>query len=190
MNIKFFGVKIYISYLFVAIITLMLFFDRTGLIIPLGIAVFFHETAHFVAMKKLKCAPSEILLIPGSVRIQSKSNYNLKNDNIVLLCGPLSNILLFAFLYIFGFYRNAAVQLVVGVYNLLPAKGLDGGSILYNFLIKKTKLSYAKIIYTVVSLCVGLAFIVLNLFFVFAKNMNLSFLIFGIYIIVYTLVKM
>lgn len=193
MSIKILGVKVYISYLFVAMLTLMFFFDRTGLILPLSFAVFVHETAHLIAMKKLNCAPSEIMLIPGSIRIINPKNYNISKENIILICGPLVNIIFFILFLIPGnepFLKYSAVQLTVALFNLLPSYGLDGGALLYNFLILRLSSTASRYIYFSVSLLVGLLFVSLGIIFLVCGEINPSFLILGIYIIVFTFVKM
>ncbi|MEE1278456.1 MAG: hypothetical protein UHE86_05280, partial [Acutalibacteraceae bacterium] len=69
MEIKFLGTNVKISFLFVAFITIMIFIDKTGLVIPLILAVFVHESAHLLMMKKFGVSPKEITLIPGGIQI-------------------------------------------------------------------------------------------------------------------------
>ena len=69
MRFKLLGTEIYISFLFTAIITLMILFDRTGMAVPTICAVILHETAHLFAMWALDCAPKKVKLIPASVQI-------------------------------------------------------------------------------------------------------------------------
>ena len=69
MRFKLFGTDIYISFLFASVITLMLLFDKTGLILPLLFAVFMHEIGHLFMMYIRLAAPKRIKLIPASVQI-------------------------------------------------------------------------------------------------------------------------
>ncbi|MBR6693769.1 MAG: hypothetical protein IKL62_02335 [Clostridia bacterium] len=191
MTLKLFGIKIKITFLFSAIICLMLFIDRTGLIIPLFLAVGVHELAHLFAMKGLGCAPGEIELIPGSIKIINPQRYNRKKENIILLCGPLSNLLLFALFYLgysFSGYRQLAVfgvvQLVVALFNLLPARGLDGGALLYNFLLKITTVTRASLLFLIISVFTGTFFLTFAMISAFSGSINPSMIILGIYIII------
>ena len=72
MRFKLFGTEFYISFLFAAVITAMLAFDRTGFILPLFFAVLVHELGHLTAMWVLDCAPKRIRLIPAAVEITAK----------------------------------------------------------------------------------------------------------------------
>lgn len=191
MIFKLFGVKIRITFLFTAILCFMLFIDRTGLILPLFLAVFAHEAAHIFAMRILKCAPHEIELIPGSIRIINPQKYSIKKENIILLSGPACNMILFAVFYIIFLLsgsifllNSAAVQLIIGAFNLLPAKGLDGGQLVYNLFAKRLPVATAILVYTVLSALVGSAFLAYGLVSIIRGEVNLSVFILGIYIII------
>ena len=69
MKIRFLGTEIYISFLFMALICIMLATDRTGLLMPTLFAVLMHEIGHLFAMWLLDCEPKQIRLIPASVQI-------------------------------------------------------------------------------------------------------------------------
>ncbi len=191
MIFKVFGLKIKVTFLFAAIICLMLFMDKTGLAIPLLVAVFSHEVAHILAMKILRCAPSEIELIPGSIKIINPQRYDRKKENIILLCGPFCNLILFCFFYLLyaacGYYPLvifAAVELIIGAFNLLPARGLDGGSLLNNLLLKCFSPTKAALIYLCVSVFTGTFFLALGILSAVFGVINPSMIILGLYIII------
>jgi Zn-dependent protease len=191
MNFEFFGVKIKITFLFVAVICFMLFIDRTGLIIPLFLAVFAHESAHIAAMWFLNCAPREIELIPGSIKIINPQKFSFRKENIILVCGPLCNIIFFALLYsLFLFFGKkiiliyAVIQLIVGAFNLLPAKGLDGGQLINNLLTNYFSVSAAGLIYTILSALVGGMFLAYGFINLINGSVNASVFILGFYIII------
>lgn len=196
MIFSLFGTKIYVSYFFVAVFTVMVFCDKTGLIIPLSIAVFSHETAHLLGLFFYKSAPKEIKLSLGGMLIVKPENLNIKQEIFVLICGPLSNLILFfVFLILYNctrieiFLKNAAVELIVSIYNLLPARGLDGGTLLYNFLISTISPFFANLICLFVSLFVAAFFLVFG-FFSFLNDMqNISIIIFSIYLLIFTFLK-
>ena len=196
MTVKFLGLKIKITFLFSALICLMLFIDRTGLIIPLMLAVSVHELAHIAAMKMLDCAPSEIELVPGSIKIINPQKYDRRKENIILLCGPLSNLLLFIVFYLgfvfCGYTRLlvfSTVELVVALFNLLPAKGLDGGALLYNFLLKITSVLRATLFFLIISVFTGTFFLSFGILCAVSGNLNPSLIILGLYIIILSFFK-
>ncbi len=196
MTIRLLGLKIKITYLFAAIVCLMLFIDRTGLALPVLFAVSAHEFSHLIAMKKLRCAPDEIELIPGSIRIINPQKFDRKRENIILICGPLCNLILFLLFY--GIYylgggivfaKWAAVELIIAFFNLLPAKGLDGGSLLFNFLISFLSPIKANFLYICVSVFTGTFFIAFGIISAICATVNPSISILGVYIIILTFSK-
>ena len=50
MSFKVFGIEIYVSFYFLAIITIMLYTDKTGLASVMLFAIFLHELGHIFAM--------------------------------------------------------------------------------------------------------------------------------------------
>ena len=59
LKFRLFGTEVYISFLFMAVITIMLATDRTGLILPSLFAIIMHEAGHLFAMWLLECAPKQ-----------------------------------------------------------------------------------------------------------------------------------
>ncbi len=196
MRFKLFGTEIYISVLFGALITVMLLFDKTGIILPLLFAVFMHETGHLFMMWLRGAAPRKIKLIPASVQITKAFTAGYKNDIIILLSGPFVNFLLFGvFYYNYLCYENitalyiALLNLIIGVFNLLPIKGLDGGSILYIVLSNRIGVNKAEITLNFISIFWGIVLIFAAVVLTVKGRFNLSLYIMGIYLLVATLIK-
>lgn len=196
MKFRLFGTEIYISFLFAAVITVMLATDRTGLLLPSLFAIFMHETAHLFAMWVLESAPKQIRLIPASVQIVRKMNTRQKNDIIIAACGPIVNIILFLSLYVnYMSFKNemclyyALINLIVGLFNLLPVSGLDGGTILFNIISRKKDIRTAqitvKLLTFVIALTVGIFAVMLTV----KGKINLSLYILAIYFIIMGLIK-
>lgn len=197
MKFKLLGTQIYISFLFVAIIALMLATDRTGLLLPSLFAVTIHEVAHLFAMWLVDLAPKRIRLIPASVQIVRKFGVSFKNEIFIALMGPVANLLLFAVLY-FNFlsFGNVMVQyyalinLVVGVFNLIPVVGLDGGTVLLELLSRKMDYSRATAILKIITLIVCVTCFVLAIFMFIKGKFNPSVLILAVYFFIMFLLKM
>ncbi len=197
MNFKVFGTQIYISFLFAAVITIMLATDKTGLLLPTLFAVFMHECGHLFMMWLLRCAPKQIRLIPASVQITSTFSGGYKNDVLIALSGPFINILLFGvFYYNFLKFENefvryfALINLVLGIFNLLPVKGLDGGTVLLSFLCKFTDINKATLLVKGVSLFVATIILITAVMLIVKGETNLSLFIMGIYLVVMSVMKM
>lgn len=196
MRIKFFGTEIYVSFTFAALITVMLILDKTGMILPLLFAVFMHETGHLSAMRLMGDAPKRIKLIPASVQITKSQFSGYKNDIIVSLSGPFVNVLLFfVFLLSYKFSGNgltlniALLNLIIGVFNLLPLKGLDGGAILYSVLCKYISIQKAETVLKIISLLSAVMLLAAAVILTLKGKLNISFYIMGIYLLVTTIIK-
>jgi Zn-dependent protease len=170
--------------------------DRTGLITPMLIAVFLHELGHLVVMKYFGCAPNEIRLIPGSIRIISPVCAE-KNAIIISLSGPVVNILIFVIVYISSLILSieyyidfAFINLVYGIFNLLPFYSLDGGSILEDIIgVKKGGISARKIV-KIITLIGASLFLIVFTFLAVKGNVNYSVLLLSLYLILSVFIKL
>ena len=196
MKFKLFGTEIYISFLFAAIITLMLATDRTGLMLPCLFAIIVHEMGHLFAMWVLDVAPKQVRLIPASVQIVTPITVNYKNDIKVALFGPIVNFILFFVLY-FNYlaFKNeivlyySLINLLVGIFNSLPVLGLDGGKIIFSILAKKTNPDKAAITLKITTFILALSVIIVAVILTVKGKVNISLYIIGIYLITMSLIK-
>lgn len=197
MKFKLFGTEIYLSFLFMAAITVMLATDKTGYMLPALFAIFLHEAAHLFMMWLLECAPKRIKLIPASVQISTSLSKRYKNDVLIALSGPCANIVVFATLY-FNYlaYKNevtlyfALLNLVIGVFNLLPVKGLDGGTVLYSILCKYTDVNKACLIMRLITIILAISVISVAVLLTVKDKLNISLYIMGIYLLIMSLIKL
>ena len=196
MRFKLFGTEFYISFLFAAVITAMLAFDRTGFILPLFFAVLVHELGHLTAMWVLDCAPKRIRLIPAAVEITTKLQSGGRYEIFIALCGPAINLLLFAILFVnyLAFSNDSyltvgLINLLIGLFNLLPVTGLDGGTVLFNILCRKTDPSKAALIMRIINFSVALSALVIAVTLCFKGQFNLSFFILALYLAVMSVIK-
>ena len=191
MRFKLLGTEVYISFLFMAVITLMLALDKTGLILPTFVAVLLHEIGHLFMMWIKGMAPKRIKLIPASVQITNSFGGGYRNDVVIALAGPMVNLLFFGVLYYnYLCYHNtgtlyfALLNLLIGVYNLMPVKGLDGGTVLYCVLCNFTDVNKAELTLKLISFFIGMTVIVSAVTLHLRGKLNLSLYIMGVYILV------
>lgn len=197
MKLKLLGTEIYVSFLFMAVICVMLATDRTGLLLPTLFAVLMHEIGHLFAMWVLDCSPKQIKLIPASVQITAPLTSKYKNDIIIAIIGPIVNLLLFFVLYInFLCFKNsiilnyALINLLITIFNLMPVIGLDGGTILFSVLAKKTEYNKAILTLKIITLIVAAAVIFLAVTLTIRGKINISLYIIGIYLVIASIIKM
>ena len=191
VNFTVFGIDLGISVGFVAVITFMLYVDRTGLMLPTLEAVLSHEAGHIIMLMAFGFRPKRIRLQLGTVAVDGKYFLNPIKEGIMLFAGPLLNIIFFCFLFMgykycsnISLLNRSLVMLVVGIINLLPIKGLDGGGILSLILEGHFKLSTAVILEKTVSLIFVLLVFALGVYVFITSGQNPSLIIFAIYLFV------
>lgn len=196
MKFKFFGTEIKVSFMFFAIITLVLLTDKSGFALPAIFAVFVHECGHLTAMHAVGDSPRQICLIPASVKIVrsfKKSGY----DMFIAISGPLANLLIFTVLLInykaFGNEKSleyAVLNLVTAIFNLIPVKGLDGGIILYCALNKYYDEDVCEKTVKIFTLSFAVIFLALGTFAALQNEPNISIFIIAAYLIISALIKL
>lgn len=195
MTFRIFNVNVEISVPFTVILAFLLINDKTGLMSASLVAVLLHEIGHLAVMVLYRCQPQSIKLSSAGILICGSAFCTSCENILISLSGPVSNLLFTLIFYLFSkifcstlFLYFAAVQFIVGIVNLLPIKGLDGGAILYAVLSKFSRIN-ADLICNLVS--IFLAFFVLAAGVGLAiKNVsNPTLLLLGIYLIVLNLMK-
>jgi Zn-dependent protease len=131
------GLKIGMSFSFFAVIALLVSFEGTSYVLLGLIACILHELGHISAMCLYGVSPKEIVFYGAGIKIVP--NYNkllpLRKEIIILLAGSISNFQIFGALYFFSrgdFHAQlfAAINLIIGIFNLIPFKYFDGGRVL------------------------------------------------------------
>lgn len=124
------GVRLRISFGFLAVLSLMLILDSAGnIVLSLG-AIALHELAHIAALYLVGGGLDGLTLMLCEFRILSR-DHGMSNlqQLVVAAAGPAINLL--AGLVLIPFYRNfALVNMAMGIFQLLPAATLDGDNIL------------------------------------------------------------
>lgn len=197
MKFKIFSTEINVSFFFMAVLTLALIIDKTGFILPVFLATALHEAGHLAAMFVLHCQPKIINLIPGSIQIVRGFGVRAQGEFFILLSGPLSNLLFAAIAFMLYYFLKApffisfsAVNLLIFAFNLLPVRGLDGGSILYLTLSKIVSSSKCEVILDILSLLCGALAVFLGVSGILMGKINLSLAVLGLYVIMGVIIKM
>ena len=197
MKFKILSVEVNVSFFFFAFLTLMLIIDKTGFVLPVFLATVIHEAGHLAAMYVLKCQPKKISLIPGSIQIVRSFCVKRQGEIFILFSGPLANLTLTALSFLFYYFTEfdffftlSAVNLLVFAFNLLPLRGLDGGSILYIVLEKIFQNAKSEIIIDIISLACGVLAVFMGVSGIMSGKINLSLAILGLYLIVGVIIKL
>ncbi len=195
MIFNFLKIRFTISLPFVMIIVFLLITDKTGLMTASLAAVIFHEIGHIIAMRIIGCIPSEVRFSTAGVLIIGQKYCSFSENIIIALSGPFSNFIFVAVFYLLSIiFDNSmliyycAVQLLIGLINLLPVKGLDGGVVLFlmsDRLFKRNSMLKANFI----SIVFAFAVLVLGVAVAIQNASNPSLLLLGIYLIILNIIK-
>lgn len=186
-----FGIKVEITFLFVAFIAFILTMKAPSNVLITVMSSLIHEVGHLLIMFILGSRPEKVRFELTGINIIRNQDMRISNKNEILISigGPLANSFIFILCCLYlCFYKNnsilmfACINLILMTFNLLPIKGLDGGNALYFLLLQKYDSSFsAKIIYITSVIFIFLIFIWGIYAFVSTKY-NFSIIIIAIFL--------
>ncbi len=190
MTFKLFNIEFEISVPFSVLLAFLLVTDKTGMMSASIFAIVLHEFGHLLWMKKCRTAPKSVKMSLGGILIVGNA-YCTANESIAIaVAGPIINLLFSTVFYFIGVSLDSillatfgVVQFLVGAINLLPIKGLDGGTVLRVLLEKYCK-SKADLLVKLVSIGVSIAVLVIGVAVAVKNTSNPSLLLLGIYLII------
>lgn len=135
ININIAGLKISFEFGFFAVAAVFCLLDAPELAITAVCACIIHEIGHIlaavVADVKIKC----VVFWTGGVRMISDSCLkSVSSEIFVLFAGPVFNFAAALFFYLIGADWAFSVNLILGLFNLLPFSNLDGGAVIRKIL--------------------------------------------------------
>lgn len=139
MDLRISDFRISISPAFVAIVALALlagmYMEVTAALLALGI----HEFAHVFIGRKLGLVIHEIEILPFGGRIKSSlDEASVEEEMLAVLAGPMANFVAVGLIFFLSTQKLILpeiarqfthYQLMLGIFNMLPALPLDGGRI-------------------------------------------------------------
>ncbi|HAA08566.1 MAG TPA: peptidase M50 [Syntrophomonas sp.] len=102
-------------------------------------AVLLHELAHLAAARSLKVTVGEVELLPfgGQAKTEDFTGLEPDKETIIAIIGPACSLIVAAVFYFLAPYLSISkagffikVNLLLGLFNLLPVLPLDGGRVL------------------------------------------------------------
>lgn len=137
LSFKFFKANISLSFSFFAIIAILILFDKSNYALLGLIACIVHELGHIAVMFLFSVSPKQIVFYGAGIKIvpDFKNNTTIFQDFLILIAGSTTNLIIFAVLYPlsadnFVMALFATINLVIGIFNLIPFKHFDGGRII------------------------------------------------------------
>lgn len=187
------GIKIEITFLFVAFISFIISLNAPSNVLMTILSSMLHETGHLFVMLSLKNKPQKVRFELTGINIirNQETAISSKNEMLISLGGPLINALMTAFsCVILPFYNNeklitfACINLILMTFNLLPVKKLDGGRILYFLLSTKFDFMLCSNILKLTSLCFILVIFAWGIYIFVASSYNFSLMIIAVFLLI------
>ena len=140
--------EINFSFVGLALITLILIFDKNGSFALCICAAIFHEAGHILSLLLFRDTPDRINIGLFGIRIErtEKSDISYIKEAVIAVSGPLFNIITAAVTLILNGIYDPFVRInaLLALFNLLPLSPLDGGRVLYHLLCRFTDISLSK----------------------------------------------
>ncbi len=149
MCFKIKSATIKISFTFFAVVLLIMCFDNEGIVLTSLVSSLFHELIHIIFILLCGGGIEEFSLTLFGGKIQRKQSLKLSNfkEAIISLSAPAANIFAGALVHFFGYEIIAIVNLIIGLFNILPFYDFDGGRGL--FYILSNNLDHSEIAKTI-----------------------------------------
>jgi stage IV sporulation protein FB len=151
-------------------------------------------------MNFLKCKPKEVYIGIFDIVIVDLNYYkrSFLYDEIILLSGPFFNIFFASLALLINSLSSFKYQwlddlfftnMTLGIFNLMPIIPLDGGQVLYSFLLSKTEEKKAKTISLTISFSILFPSAVIGFLILLNKKNDFSLLFTSFYLIIMLLTK-
>lgn len=141
------NLNINLQYSFFLVVSLFLIWDKTGWATLVLISVAMHELSHLLLMLIFHVKIDSLTFCPFGINIQKASGFPLSygREALIYFAGPLCNLILAAAAwavpivvsgqaeYLSNWQAFFAVNLVMGLFQLVPILPLDGGQLLSCF---------------------------------------------------------
>lgn len=151
-------------------------------------ACFLHEIGHLVLFRIFGIKITRLTFYFAGMRIERNCCCLTRfREGVILFGGCLVNFLLFLLFLSSESYPLrlfSAVNLIIGIFNLLPIEMLDGGQLLLLFSDGKDRLH--RIVGILVSIIFPFIFLVLAGFFFFTQNVGFTVILTGVLFALYS----
>lgn len=129
MHFKIKSVTVNISFTFFAVILLVICFDNERFLLISILSSFLHELVHIIFILICGGGISEfsLTLLGGKIKRNQNLRLNYLKEAIISLSAPAANIIAGALTYTLGLEIVGTVNLIIGIFNILPFYDFDGG---------------------------------------------------------------
>ncbi len=190
MKIKTKHFLLVLSPLFFAVITLLFTYSVDSVVLIALLSSIMHELGHLILLIKYGCKIKSVTLSYYGMKIirENEISLDFRKEIAVCLSGVTVNLvisILFTVFYIA--FKNqtllkvSAVNLILGLFNLLPVGALDGARALSCMLKYRFELSKSEKVLKTISICILIPVILLSLYLL-KQSGNFTLLICSVYL--------
>lgn len=186
MQFEFKGIKVKISFTFFAVYLLFIGFSNGKLFLYSVIAAVFHELVHSIFIVYFKAGLKEFSLSAtgGNIIRDNKIVISDFKEAVISLSAPIFNIILgLVLVVVFPDNIFGTINIIMGVFNLLPFYCFDGGRGLKHILSPFLKENQLNIILTAFSVIVTAIISALSIY-IFFNDMNPLMLVTALFMLV------
>ena len=193
MRFKIRNTEVKISFSFFALILLLITTDFDKELVLVVAFAIVHEAIHLMFINIFSSAPKRVSLNLFGADILRDNNVAINHNAEILihLSAPLFNLIIGVLIYSFNvvFFDSglldscARVNLVLGVFNLIPFYNFDGGNALNNFLLKFITTKATEITITCISIIITIIFSLTSVWLVVEHKGNASLVFISGYMI-------
>lgn len=134
-ELSFKKISVIFDFSFFATVTLLMLLSGTGAVLGLA-ACLWHELGHLAVMGIKRVSVKKVLFYGAGIKIIPDKSFDyadFRTEMPVLLAGSAANFIAAAGLWVCDDLQLklfAVINAVIGAFNLLPVKSLDGGKII------------------------------------------------------------
>lgn len=185
MQFKIKSTRIELSFTFLSLIILTTCFDKEGILLISLVSSILHELIHLALIIALggKISQISFSIFGGNIKRSKALKLTNFKEFFISISAPATNILAGALLVLFNINLWGYINLIIGVFNILPFYDFDGGRGLFYLLSNCLDLSIVNKILNVTSI---LSVLVISSFTVavfFNSKTGVSMLLLCVYMI-------
>lgn len=197
MKLKIHNTNLQISYTLICLCALCLVTNTFDGFVICFLSVLIHETGHLIPIAVFGDFPRTIKISLFEIAI-SDNNRNVRplfQNIIIIFFGPFANFICFIIGYLLYLFCNdfflsfSAVNLFLGLFNMLPVLSLDGGQLLYLLLCKKLEDSKAQKTVNILTFIFIFPIAAMGFILLFQTKYNFSLLAVCFYLIMSLVMK-
>ncbi len=172
---------------FVLAAALFYYFDNQGLFACAAVSAAVHEAGHWLCLAAMGARPYSLRLeLAGAVMYYETGRLSYAQELAAVLAGPAAGLALTGLCAALAerassLYVLAGVSAALSVFNLLPAKGLDGGRAVNITLMMLLGETSARTVCGALNIAVAVSLIIIGVFMMIYARTGAAAVFFGLY---------